>query len=467
MPTFSEYAAKLAKLFTATDKYHQIVNGPDNATVATESGNLPTFAKTIKDFNAHLPSFTNRKIVYVSKMGSATDNRAGISKYDFYRPFLSITAAKNAAVAGEVVYVLDGTFNEQIVGKNMVDIYFSEFATLEWYATGYGDWVITCEANVNFGIYGKGNFIHHVSSGYVQFARQQGVNSRLKNFSANSIIVNCDGGGDPYTGSIIFDYLGSYGTRTINKVNVKEIIYNRNNSADMRIFSANATNLTVDFKCENLSIPSQLYSGYSYNALFNAGGSTTRANIEIERLLIKVSTSTIFYPYGGAKMRVKMKEFEWESSDGQAIQTSSASTIFFDCDLAKVYGSYDNGTSLFYIGGGYSNIRVRRGEFFGGARIGTCHTGWLRLSGEFQVAQGEGSVRGIQMYDSSSFFPVKCRIILQDIYGYAIWCASSVYSIYPDDLFSNGYWNLAGGSFQGPAHATTQLTGYYIEFPEF
>jgi len=50
MYTFTEIAAKIAKLFLATDKYHDIVNGPDNATVVVTSGTLPTLAKTIKDF---------------------------------------------------------------------------------------------------------------------------------------------------------------------------------------------------------------------------------------------------------------------------------------------------------------------------------------------------------------------------------------------------------------------------------
>lgn len=53
MATTAEIAAKIIKFFTASDKGHDIVNGPatgEGSTVAVESGTVKTFARTLAEF---------------------------------------------------------------------------------------------------------------------------------------------------------------------------------------------------------------------------------------------------------------------------------------------------------------------------------------------------------------------------------------------------------------------------------
>jgi len=54
LPTYSQLATALTKFFTATDKAHDIVNGPasgDGSTVTVTSGVIPTFSKRLSDLN--------------------------------------------------------------------------------------------------------------------------------------------------------------------------------------------------------------------------------------------------------------------------------------------------------------------------------------------------------------------------------------------------------------------------------
>lgn len=69
-------------------------------------------------------------VIYVSKSSQATDTRTGLNKSDVTRPFATITAAKNAASAGDLVLVQSGTYPEALNCPTGVDWYFYPGAIL-------------------------------------------------------------------------------------------------------------------------------------------------------------------------------------------------------------------------------------------------------------------------------------------------------------------------------------------------
>lgn len=77
LPTYTELAAALTKFFTASDKAHDIVNGPASgtgSTITVESGVIPTFAKAIADFEASGGGTGTFPLVNLGTFSGATTN---------------------------------------------------------------------------------------------------------------------------------------------------------------------------------------------------------------------------------------------------------------------------------------------------------------------------------------------------------------------------------------------------------
>jgi len=72
---------------------------------------------------------TVNSTLHVSKSG--TDTRDGISNYDFSTPFLTIRAAKNAAVSGDTIIIWPGVYEDEYdILKNGVDYNFQAGASV-------------------------------------------------------------------------------------------------------------------------------------------------------------------------------------------------------------------------------------------------------------------------------------------------------------------------------------------------
>lgn len=70
------------------------------------------------------------KRIYVSQSGG-TDTRGSMSKYNRFFPFASLTTAQNAGASGDLVWVLDGTFNEHTLGKNGLNWMFEQGTVID------------------------------------------------------------------------------------------------------------------------------------------------------------------------------------------------------------------------------------------------------------------------------------------------------------------------------------------------
>lgn len=456
MASFTEIAAKIAKLFVATDKYHAIVNGPDNATVVVDSGVLPTFAKTIKDFNANLPIFTNRKLVFVSKMGSATDNRAGLTKYNSFKPFLTIAAAINAAAAGEVVVVMDGVFEEHVVMKNLVDVYFTEFATLRAEGNNYDDTAVLIGANVSAGVYGKGIFELNANSNYSYLIRQVGTNANLTRFEASKATVDLNEfSSDPYRGAALLYLIGGTGAVRDLIIDIDKIIMKREHSASQTLVEHQSTNLNLIFKAKEVLMPAPLYSGYSYGSFVNVGGTTAKAQFHIDRFIHNQIAYGMFNAQGGARIRYFGKEVVLTYGDsGSFFYVNATSAILAEVDVVKITATFDNGYTIINgFGASKSKLKVGYARLYGGASIANYNAGWHIIGGYYWVHQGPGgNVRGIHSNSAGggSIFLSGLQIDMNDIYGNALYASGGDnYSFVPQYSTTNAQISLSGGSLQG------------------
>jgi len=99
-------------------------------------------------------ALTYSNILYVSPAGS--DSTAAKGRLD--KPFKTLTAAKNAATSGDLIYVFPGRYDEYNLLKNLVNWYFMDGAVVEPTASTQS---IFTDANgaCTSSILGKGRFV--------------------------------------------------------------------------------------------------------------------------------------------------------------------------------------------------------------------------------------------------------------------------------------------------------------------
>jgi hypothetical protein len=136
--------------------------------------------------------FTSSKIIYVTKDALATDTRGSYSKYDFFKPFATLAAAKTAAASGDVIYVGPGSYTvTDSILKNGVNWHFvvgaivtftnpaSEYGLLDdngaaitTRISGYGDFIREESSNTVSGIHARVVGVKHADTNVFIQARE-------------------------------------------------------------------------------------------------------------------------------------------------------------------------------------------------------------------------------------------------------------------------------------------------------
>ena len=471
MPTFTEIAAKIAKLFVATDKYHQIVNGPDNETVVVESGVLPTFAKTIKDFNANLPDFGGRKVVFVSKMSSATDDRGTLSKYNSFKPFRTIAAAIAAAVSGEMVVVMDGEFDDRITMKNGVDVYYTSSAKHKIVTVG-NDIMISFEEGADCNIFGEGTFEMVTNDGYGIMISQGANNARLREFNAKKVVMSLGSeSSDPYRGSNFINVMNGIVAAADQepemRVNIDKFIYSREGSADQKLFYVFSSNTRLFLNINSLEMPKPIDDPGAANFL-GVVSNGCQAELRIKSFYSRQAINYGFTSFNSSKIRYFGDVVDIACGSGMLFDAGTNSAVYAQIGIVHAKGT--NGDNTFVLvscssSTGSTYINVGTANLFDGASIAIYYSGsWHRISGHYYVHQGEGSVRGIRHAANGTLFCHNLIIDMADIYSYAVLTTGGAnYSIFPQNAMTNAAISLGGGSTQGPDVFYSAIT----YFPQF
>lgn len=90
----------------------QVEEGTDNAVAATPL--------SLQD--ARTAQVAGANVIYVSKEAAATDDRTGLSKYDYVKPFATVKAAVASANNGDTIFIGAGSFLEDpkiVITKNL------------------------------------------------------------------------------------------------------------------------------------------------------------------------------------------------------------------------------------------------------------------------------------------------------------------------------------------------------------
>ena len=151
MATFTEIAEKIVKLFAATDKYHDIVNGPNDATVVVTSGTLPTFAKTIKDFtDTSLDRVVDLETTIAAATNSATPET--LVKRDTNGGAMF----KSSTIGGMAIYVSS---------TSGMAIYASSTSGMAIYASSTSGTGVSGTSGFGTGVSGTSGFGNHADFG--------------------------------------------------------------------------------------------------------------------------------------------------------------------------------------------------------------------------------------------------------------------------------------------------------------
>jgi hypothetical protein len=125
------------------------------------------------------------KTIYVDA-ATGTDTRTGLSKYDQFKPYATLSAAETASVTGDLVYVRAGTYaiNSQINLNDEGNLYFENGTTVN-IATGVTAFSYS-QNSVPINIRGYADFI--LAAGETGVLTMSGNNTTVVNFECSSIV---------------------------------------------------------------------------------------------------------------------------------------------------------------------------------------------------------------------------------------------------------------------------------------
>lgn len=282
-----------------------------------------------------VPAFTG-SIIYVDA-STGTDTRTGLSKYATGRPFLTISSALTAAVSGDRL-VCNGTFNEQVAFKNLVQIHFTDGSGITRTQSSNGEILFSDNgAVVACSITGKG-----------VFAISGGADGTILKLSAS--------------GSAVL-FQGKSTSNTTSGFNFTTL----QNTA--------ASTLYVDF--ETISTGTGIYGIFS-----NFSGSVTHVRADKITGVLPIQTSG-----AGARMWIEADEIISTSSTLQAAVFANNGEIYVTANSIKTssqecIGAYASNDGKIYLqvaymestGTGAECISIEDGEIYG-------HVGYMKCTG--------------------------------------------------------------------------------------
>lgn len=340
--------ATLTAIAGVTTAANKLIYATGSDTFTTTD--LSVFARTFLD-DADAP--TVRTTLGIGATGktiwvdSVNGNNSTAIAYRADRPFLTLAAAKSAAVSGDLIVVGPGTYNERNLLKNGVNWYFHPGATVSFTGASAGgifdDSSTGANGQVICSITGFGSFTSNCS---VAGAPTVWVSNASSNIRISAIdLLNDSPGASPNSAIVV-----GAGTLYVDAVR----IYSLNNSTitqsdgiiDIKAkeIDADVENLTLGFLSTEggtANITADVISGY----LMLEGGSTMNVNIKCDQLLGE--------DYGQAASLVQTSNISIDARviTGQILYTSgnckiSRATITTTGSAVPVWLSGLSGTGL-------------------------------------------------------------------------------------------------------------------------
>lgn len=252
-------------------------------------------------------------IIHVDKGAHATDTRGTFSKYSIIRPFATIQAAINAAIAGDLIWVHSGTYVETLIFKHLVDVYFDSGAKNIYTVTADGQKFFTDMGDSTYRVLGHGQFEFILTPETYSGCFAIEVNNG-SNFEFNGLSFKVTN----YDGSQGFIQMDSPCTLTLNVPVTDTKLFMADPSAIVNV-NADFTN-SVDCCVDN-----------------DGSGGTINLNANM------ISSNAVALTFG-SNMTLNANNVSIASVNGSAIQfnTSINATIKLnDCDL-NVVSDYEN-----------------------------------------------------------------------------------------------------------------------------
>lgn len=374
MPTLAEITAATVNFVAATAKALRFINGATNESVTVESGTFPSFPKALTDFAASgagaITTFNNNgaaaitnfnavmagsKLVYVSKSTLATNNRAGLSKYSYIRPFATIAAAIAAAVAGEMVVILDGTYDESGLAKNGVNLFFYPGTLV---STDEYDGAIfpSTENNCAYTVYGFGTF-HIRSLSWAQpIVSVYHSGSKIEVNAYKLLATIAPGNGSGYGQASFADVAGT-GTRArINFDTAEAYLETGDSSAQYRGFTLNGTNAELEVNGNSLQAGTQ-----NAHRFTNAAGVTCYTgkltyNVGVSSI---IAQSPIHFNASGITsfIEARMRHFQTVTTDtGWHAYCSNSGTVSIIAETGMLNGP---GEGVYMVAFSNGNNKVK------------------------------------------------------------------------------------------------------------
>ena len=235
-------------------------------------------------------------VIWVSQGNTATDTRTANDQYNLTKPFATLTAAKNASIAGDTICVLPGIYNEKNLLKNNVNWYFypgagvtstatSSIGIFDDNPTNTGVSNITCE------IHGYGNF-----------------NNTSSNSGTGGVFNITQAGTSIICEAVLLTTGGNLSPVRISNGTLK---------IKVDTISGTSTGGLIQVASSgNITIEANTISGYGG---FNLTGGTTRAYIRKNIATGNVS----FLLDGNASCEAEIED--WVSTSSTSVLTSSSS----------------------------------------------------------------------------------------------------------------------------------------------
>lgn len=323
-------------------------------------------------------NFSSGNLIYVSKGVNATDNRAGISKYDFFQPFSTLTGAEFASNTGDCIYVFPGTYDDTNLGKDGLNYYFTPNTYINHNISDgdyvFGDGGNPKKFNVN-GYLSISGFDDDNEGGSALFLfnNDSVVNFQAKSVIGNAIVLfelktnNCFINIEEIKlipgGDVVFEANGG-----IANINCKTI-YSESAGSCLFISDNTKVNLSAD---EITSLHGECISVNSFNST---------GIITVQKMYGGNNTECI--SFGGGNLIVNAQSIYTNNSDTGPIRIGAgifSSTTSGNLSIigAKIENTHNNMGCINFLSTGNYNIKLMNCELLSAAPICINGTGIIK-----------------------------------------------------------------------------------------